>query len=53
MTYYAALTGAQAEDLPVGEQWGATTASLPLFSAMSDAECDAAISAVRAVLAAS
>lgn len=53
MTYYAALTGAQAKDLPVGEQWGATTASLPLFSAMSDAECDAAISAVRAVLAAS
>lgn len=52
MTYYAELTGARAEDLPAGEHWGATTASLPLFSAMSDAECDAAIGAVRAVLGA-
>ncbi len=50
MTYYAQLTGARAEDLPVGEDWGATTVTLPLFSAMTDAECDAAIDAVRTVL---
>jgi len=51
MTYYAELTRARAEDLPVGEDWGATTVSLPLFSSMTDAEQDHVVEALHAELA--
>ena len=50
MTYYADLTKARAADLPVGEDWGATTVSLPLFSSMTDTEQDAVLEAVHAEL---
>ena len=50
MSYYAELTRARAEDLPVGEDWGATTVSLPLFSSMTDDEQDAVVEALRAEL---
>lgn len=47
MTYYSALPTADAKRLPVAEDWGKTAISLPLFSTMSDLECDAVIAAVR------
>lgn len=49
MTYYARLTGQSAQDLPVADHWGDAALSIPLFSAMTDAEVDQVIAAVRTV----
>ena len=50
MTYYVTLTGATPSDFPVAETWGNTAVSLPLFSSMTDEECDAVIRALHTLL---
>ena len=50
MTYYAGLTSATPSDFPVAETWGNTAVSLPLFSSMTDDECDGVIQALRRLL---
>lgn len=47
MTHYSSLPSANAAELPVADDWGRTAVSLPLFSSMTDAECDLVVHAVR------
>lgn len=51
MTCYAGLTGQSGTDLPVADRWGDSALSIPLFSAMTDAEADQVIAAMRTVFA--
>jgi dTDP-4-amino-4,6-dideoxygalactose transaminase len=47
--HYQTAYGYRSGDFPVAEAWGAREVSLPLFPAMTDAEVEAVIAAVREV----
>ena len=50
MTYWAARTGVQPEQLPGAESWWKGCVTLPLFPSMRNEEVDAVCTAVRRVL---
>ena len=48
--YWRDTYGLRTEQFPAAEQYFRSTVSIPLFSRMSDAECDRVIEAVRSLL---